>query len=108
MGARERAGAQGPGSRQARLRRGGRGAQVKEAIVTSALLKLPQQMPRHEKMQRVEEILTELVRRAAPARAGCAHAGAEPPVALASARTACAAGGHMGWAAPVAGLLRAQ
>jgi len=88
MGARERAGAQGPGSRQARL-------------------KLPQQMPRHEKMQRVEEILTELVRRAAPARAGCAHAGAEPPVALASARTACAAGGHMGWAAPVAGPVRA-
>lgn len=39
-------------------------AQVKEAIVTSALLKLPQKMPRAEKMQRVEEILTELVRAA--------------------------------------------
>lgn len=37
-------------------------AQVKEAIVTSALLKLPQKMSRGEKMQRVEEILTELVR----------------------------------------------
>ena len=30
--------------------------------MTSALLKLPQKMPRSEKMQRVEEILTELVR----------------------------------------------
>ena len=30
--------------------------------MTSALLKLPQKMPRGEKMQRVEEILTELVR----------------------------------------------
>ena len=33
--------------------------------MTSALLKLPQKMPRGEKMQRVEEILTELVRAAA-------------------------------------------
>ena len=35
--------------------------QVKEALMTSALLKLPQSMSRARKEERVEQILTELV-----------------------------------------------
>ena len=36
--------------------------QVKEALMTSALLKLPQSLSRAKKEERVEQILTELVR----------------------------------------------
>ena len=36
--------------------------QVKEAIMTSALLRLPQALPYHQKAERMEQILTELVR----------------------------------------------
>jgi hypothetical protein len=40
-------------------------AQVKEALMTSALLKLPQSTPYLRKEERVEQILSELVRRPA-------------------------------------------
>jgi hypothetical protein len=41
-------------------------AQVKEALMTSALLKLPQSTPYPRKEERVEQILSELVRGPAP------------------------------------------
>ena len=46
--------------------------QVKEALMTSALLKLPQSLSRAKKEERVEQILTELVR--ALLLAGVLHA----------------------------------
>ena len=54
--------------------------QVREALVTSALLQLPFSMPKHEKMDRVDGIITELV------RAGWQGSGLYPGM---SAQTPC-------------------
>lgn len=61
--------------------------QVKEAIMTSALLRLPQALPYSRKAERVEQILTELVR----ARSG-------PPMTqsnLAAKRATCGVTTHI-------------
>ena len=61
-------------------------AQVKEALMTSALLKLPQSTPYPRKEERVEQILSELVRRPASGwpwlgteRRGAAASWGSPP-----------------------------